>query len=102
MAVALDDSFFSTLPELPEVEPREAEMAWLMYSLRLSTETNAYALEKQRTVYTRFVPTLDRITVAKPGPMASFVSLLQGKLSQKLDNPPDLGSLQCSPFDGDS
>jgi hypothetical protein len=33
MAVALDNSFYKTLPELPEVNENNADIAWFIYDL---------------------------------------------------------------------
>jgi hypothetical protein len=33
MAVALDNSFFKTLPELPEAEEKDSDIAWFIYDL---------------------------------------------------------------------
>jgi hypothetical protein len=53
MAVALDNSFFKTLPELPEVEEKSADMAWFIYDLIHDQASNAFKLKKVRTKYTK-------------------------------------------------
>ncbi len=90
--VVLHRSFYATLPDLPEVEPHEAEMAWLLYDLRLDPTANRYQLSHYRTVYTRFADALERITVSRPGPVEAFMGKLQVRLDAKMDdgdNPPD-------------
>jgi hypothetical protein len=98
MAVALDHNFYSTLPALPEVPRAEAEMAWLIYMLRLDETGQRYMLELHKTVYTKFLPSLQKITVAKPGSVSVFISHLQSKLDEKLVNPPDTGTIQQDVF----
>ena len=102
MAVALHNDFFSTLPELPEVSLSEAEIAWLVYKLRFDTETRRFMLERQKSVYTRFAPSLATLTVPKAGLVTDFVAHLQHRLERKLNNSPDVGPPRRSPFDGNS
>ncbi len=91
-AVALDAGFFATLPELKEVPKKKAELAWLVYDLKLDKAQTRYALTRSKIVYTAFQPALDQITKSEPGDMKEFVALLQEKLNEKLANdgtPPD-------------
>ncbi len=94
-AVALDSSFFNTLPKLDEVDRKDGEIAWLIYDLIHDLENNLYTLQKTRTVYTRFESALTRITRSDPGDIGEFVSVLQSKLDDKLENgnPPDAPTL---------
>ena len=94
-AVALDSSFFNTLPELEEVNRQEGEIAWLIYDLVHDHATNLYTLQKTRTVYTRFESALTKITRSDPGDINEFVTVLQSKLDDKLENgsPPDAPTL---------
>ncbi|MBU2621931.1 MAG: hypothetical protein KKD92_06400 [Proteobacteria bacterium] len=53
-AVALNKSFFDTLPHLPTVRKEEADIAWLIYDLKSPTNTNVrYELFRERIVYTK-------------------------------------------------
>ena len=83
-AVALQQSFFHTLPKLTEVGVAEAEVAWLLYDLMLDAETNRYRLSYIYTVHTKFYEALDEITRANPGEQANFVTVLQKKLKNEL------------------
>ena len=83
MAVAVDQAFFSELPELPRVEADAADVAWLVYDLVENTSTNRYQLTLKETVYTHFTPALREITTAYPGPEANFRKLLQRKLAEQ-------------------
>lgn len=94
-AVAMHRGFFETLPSLPQTEPEDADIAWLIYDLIL-TDQNIYELRLYDTIYTQFTPALNRITLPEAGPIADFTTMLQSKLDQHLDdkqNPPDAPSL---------
>lgn len=88
MAVALDNSFFKTLPELPEVEEKNADMAWFIYDLIHDKTNNTFKLQKVKTKYTNFKNALAKITMPSPGKIDAFISTLQDKLDEKLDNNP--------------
>jgi|688.fasta_scaffold188773_2 hypothetical protein len=94
-AVALDSHFFATLPKLKEVSLQEAEMAWLIYDLVLDESSNTYVLTKTKTVYTGFESALITLTKSEPGKIEDFISVLQDKLDEKLEdsNPPDAPTL---------
>jgi hypothetical protein len=83
MAVAVDSAFFAELPELPQVEPDAADVAWLVYDLLENVQTRRYHLTRTQTVYTQFTPALLRITNPEPGPEEPFRKLLQRKLKEK-------------------
>jgi hypothetical protein len=90
MAVALDNSFFKTLPELPEAEEKNADMAWFIYDLIHDQTNNVFKLKKIKTKYTNFKKALDKITTPSPGEIKDFINILQDKLDEKLDdNPPE-------------
>jgi len=88
MAVALDNAFFKTLPELPEVEEKDADIAWFIYSLICNKNQNVFKLHKTKTIYTNFNKALDKITMPSPGRIGDFITVLQDKLDEKLDNNP--------------
>jgi Restriction endonuclease NotI len=100
MAVAVDSQFFATLPSMEEVDRDEAELAWIVYDLKHDITENRRYLTLARTVYTRFIPTLDKITKSEPGEVQEFVDFLQSKLNGVLamgsgiGNTPDTASLQ--------
>jgi len=97
-AVALNTGFFRTLPKLPEVPKAEADIAWLVYDLKLSSKPGEHhQLFLERTVYTKFEPALFQITRSRPGRMEDFVRELQTKVDEKLENPPTNRVLD-SPF----
>lgn len=95
MAVALHKGFYRTLPDLPEVEPAAANLAWFIYDLEHETTQNVYQLVHSKTVYTQFKPALNKLTTPEPGPIEDFVEYLQGKLDERLEehNAPDAPTL---------
>ena len=62
IAVALNKSFFATLPSLTQVSKRDADIAWLVYDLKLLVEKDQgpgrYSLTKVDEVFTQFEPAL--------------------------------------------
>ncbi len=86
IAVALNKSFFETLPALKRVEKEKADIAWLVYDLKL--ESGKLQLEKIDTVYTEFQASLITITQPVPGKLEDFIKILQEKLDEQLENPP--------------
>lgn len=83
MAVAVDLAFFAQLPALPEVEPQEADVAWLVYDLIENAQSGRYELTRVRTVYTQFTAALLRITNPEPGQEVTFLQMLQRKLAER-------------------
>jgi hypothetical protein len=97
-AVALNKSFFGTLPKLPEVPQSEADIAWLIYDLKPPERNGThYELFRERIVYTRFEPALIQITRSRPGKIEDFIHSLQMKVDEKLETPPSTRTLE-SPF----
>jgi hypothetical protein len=92
MAVALNSSFFATLPVMEQVPKSDAEIAWIIYDLQHdsgSSDTPArYSLKKVDEVYTEFEPALLSITTPHPGRVGDFIGLLQEKLDEHLETPP--------------
>ncbi len=88
-AVALNKGFFETLPELPQVDKKEADIAWMVYDLKPpSGDGSQYELFREKIVYTRFEAALDQITRSRPGSMEDFINHLQEKVDEKLETPP--------------
>lgn len=88
-AIVIHRGFYQTLPQMAEVSSNEADLAWLVYDLVYDTVTQRYQLVKGATIYTKFAPTMLRLTTTEPGAVEDFTQLLQAKLDDKLDlNPP--------------
>jgi hypothetical protein len=93
-AVALQKSFFDTLPNLPTVDKEDADIAWFLYDLVHDVQQNRFKLALVDTVYTAFEEALLRVTTPEPGNISDFFLQLQGKLDDQLDsNEPDAPSL---------
>lgn len=99
MAVAINKSFFDTLPPLKSVAKKDADIAWFIYDLVPVTdkENERYQLQKLDVVYTEFQSALLSITTAVPGSVDDFVKLLQEKLDDRLETPPNNKTLD-KPF----
>ncbi|NLE30617.1 MAG: hypothetical protein GX629_13205, partial [Phycisphaerae bacterium] len=91
IAVALNKVFFDTLPRLTTVHKSKADIAWLIYDLEITNECgiNRYKLKKIDEVFTEFEPALLSITTPVPGKVDDFVKLLQEKLDEQLETPPN-------------
>ena len=87
--VVIQDSFYKTLPELPEVPQENADIAWFLYDLILDPKDNMYHLTLVRTVYTEFSQALSVVTTPKAGDINTFVNLLQTKLDEKQEIAPE-------------
>jgi len=96
-AVAVHSAFFATLPELPEVPQKRADIAWLIYDLVHDEAQHRYNLTHTRTVYTEFKPSLDKITLFEAGPMDGFLANLQNKLDAKMEGASDAEIADASP-----
>lgn len=96
MAVAVDRSFYATLPPLPAKNPEEADIVWLVYDLVLDLERNRYDLVRCRSVYTSFAAALRTLTEAEAGPVEDFIQELQGRIDEKLEiaYPPEAPTLR--------
>lgn len=94
-ALALQKTFFDTLPPLPVVNKETADIAWFLYDLEFSEKNKCYNLTPVDTVYTEFEPALSKIITPEPANINEFVSFLQDKLDEKFEgNPPDAPSLK--------
>ena len=90
-AVALNKSFFKTLPPLKTVSKSKADISWLIYDLQLvkEDEQERFTLTKIDEVFTEFEPALVSITTSLPGNIDDFINLLQEKLDEQLETPPN-------------
>ena len=94
IAVALDESFFTTLPNLKKVNPKQADIVWLVYELVLNKNVRLYSLKKVKTVYTRFNESLNQIIRPEVGSPDDFIKKLQEKFDEKLEgNPPETNTI---------
>jgi hypothetical protein len=77
-AVALQTSFFETLPKLKEASQSNADIAWLLYDLKLDKRNSRFKLTRNRIVYTGLEAAIDRITRPDPrGYQSATLAALQ-------------------------
>ncbi len=88
IAVALDEGFFNTLPNLKETDAQKADIVWLVYKLVLDDTNNLYSLSKVKSVYTKFDESLDQIARPEVGSPNDFIKTLQAKLDKELNEIP--------------
>jgi len=84
IAVAIDKSFFSTLPTLEKVDPASADIAWLVYDLKLDSEKKIYTLVNHEIVYTKFSESMEKIYGLELGDVSDFVKELKKKMGNSL------------------
>jgi len=88
-AVAIDQTFFKTLPEIPTVSREESDFALLIYELVPSSNDNGqYQLSLVKTLYTSFIQALSVITTPRVGRVEDFIRDLQSKVDEKLETAP--------------
>lgn len=91
--------FFRYTSPIKKVSKRSADIAWFIYDLELVSDggTNRFQLVKIDVIYTEFESALLAITTATLGKMEDFIRLLQDKLDEHLETPPNNNSLD-KPF----
>ena len=87
--VVIQESFYNTLPNLPEVPKEQADIAWFLYDLVYDETDSQYHLTLVRTIYTEFNEALNVVITPRPANVESFISLLQNKLDAKQCVSPD-------------
>ncbi len=88
--VVIQQSFYNTLPSLPEVPQEDADIAWFLYDLVYDPNDHQNHLTLVKTVYTEFTQALNTVITPKVGDMSSFVNLLQSKLEEKRPISPEV------------
>ncbi len=92
--VALQTSFYNTLPTLPEFDKEESDFAFFLYDLIPDKKTNVMLLTLDRIVYTKFDDALEQIAKFEAGPVNQFTEVLQKKLDAKRAGKPDNDTLE--------
>lgn len=93
-SVALQKTFFDTLPALPITTQENADIAWFLYDLVQDASSSQYRLQLSETVFTEFEPALRRVATPDPGNLFDFMGVLQDRLDERLDGyAPDAPSL---------
>ncbi len=94
----MNKSFFDTLPSLTTVHKSKADIAWLIYDIELIKDgvRDRYKLTKIDEVFTEFEPALLSITTPVPGKIDDFLELLQEKLDEQIETPPNNKTIERS------
>lgn len=92
--VALQPSFYNTLPTLPEFEKAESDFAFFLYDLIPDKKTKVLSLKLQRVVYTQFASALEQIAKFEAGSISQFTEILQKKLDAKRTGASNLDNLE--------
>jgi len=92
--VALQTSFFNTLPALPEFDKSESDFAFFLYDLVPDKRTKVLTLKLQRIVYTKFANALEQIAKFEAGSVGQFTEILQKKLDAKRAGFSDIDNLE--------
>jgi hypothetical protein len=74
---------------LPQTTKENADIAWFLYDLEYNKQEKRNHLVLVDTVYTEFHAALQQVIYTKPGQMSDFLTLLQGKLDERISNEPD-------------
>ena len=92
--VALQTSFYNTLPTLPEFDKAESDFAFFLYDLIPDNKTKILSLKLQRVVYTKFASALEQIAKFEAGSISQFTEMLQKKLDAKRAGASDIDNLE--------
>ena len=92
--VALQTSFYNTLPELPEFDKAESDFAFFLYDLVSVKKSKTLELKLQRVVYTKFAKALEQIAKFEAGSIKEFTKILQKKLDAKRAGKTDPDNLE--------
>ncbi|NEM98092.1 NotI family restriction endonuclease [Pontibacter burrus] len=92
--VALQTSFYDTLPALPEFDKAESDFAFFLYDLVADEEAKTLSLKLQRVVYTKFANALEQIAKFEAGAINEFTEILQKKLDNKRAGTSDINNIE--------
>lgn len=92
--VALQTTFYNTLPPLPEVEKAESDFAFFLYDLVPDKKEKRLVLQLSRVVYTKFAIALEQIAKFEAGSITEFTQLLQKKLDTRRSGLQDIDNLE--------
>ncbi len=92
--VALQTSFYNTLPALPEFDKADSDFAFFLYDLIPDKITKVLSLKLSRIVYTKFTSALEQIAKFEAGSINQFKEILQRKLDAKRAGASDIDNLE--------
>ena len=84
-AIVIDRPFYDTLPHMPQVSRRDAELCWLVYKMDDHPSLGRYKIELDIRVLTGFEEAMKKIGNPEVGEVSEFISVLDRKLSTVLD-----------------
>ena len=93
-AIALQSSFFNTLPTLPEFTKSESDFAFFLYDLVPILGSKTFSLKLHRIVYTKFANALEQIAKFEAGSVDHFTEILQKKLDLKRAGKTDINTIE--------
>lgn len=93
-AVALQTSFYNTIPPLPEFDKTESDFAFFLYDLVPIKKDKVLSLKLQRIVYTKFALALEHIAKFEAGSVKQFTEILQKKLDAKRSGTSGLDNIE--------
>lgn len=88
-AVALQTTFYHTLPKLPQVDKKDSDFALVLYDLVEDEKNLLLNLTLKTVVYSKFKDALEQIAKFDAGPISEFTAALQKKLDAKRQGQPD-------------
>lgn len=88
-AVALQTTFYHTLPKLPQVDKKDSDFALILYDLVEDEKDLLLNLTLKTVVYSKFKDALEQIAKFEAGPISEFTAALQKKLDAKRQGQPD-------------
>jgi hypothetical protein len=92
--VALQTTFYNTLPPLPEVDKANADFAFFLYDLVPVKEEKRLELKLSKIIYTKFSIALEQIAKFEAGSITDFTQVLQKKLDAKRSSTSDIDNLE--------
>lgn len=92
--VALQTSFYNTLPPLPEVDRAKSDFAFFLYDLTPEKTRSTLSLKLQKIVYTNFASALEQIAKFEAGSINEFTYILQKKLDAKRAGNSDIDNVE--------
>lgn len=92
--VALQTSFYKTLPVFPEVDKSDSDFAFLLYDLEHMVNEKRFELKLSKIIYTKFEIALEQIAKFEAGSIHDFTQLLQRKLDAKRSGASDIDNLE--------
>ncbi|MDW8352596.1 MAG: NotI family restriction endonuclease [Anaerolineae bacterium] len=83
IAVALGKTFYDALPPMAQVDKQDAEIAWLVYDLELTS--GRYRLTKVYEAFTKFDSAMLTMITPSPSRIEEFVTQLRKRLNGRLE-----------------